>query len=250
MPDAPPQPPIIDVRDVTRDFPADRDRRTLFRVLRDSVAGNGIAPARRQALRGVTLSVAPGEKVAIIGNNAAGKSTLLKIVAGLLRPTTGSAQVRGEMVLLTALGSGMVDEVSVLDNTLMYGALYGLEPRYMRTVFADVLEWAGMTGYDHARLKTLSTGTRARLAFSIVRYIETDIFLIDEALSAGDVKFRAKSRAFFDESRNASRTFLVATHDMGFAESFCRRALWLHEGQVMAFGESRAVVAQYLAAQR
>jgi ABC-type polysaccharide/polyol phosphate transport system ATPase subunit len=240
--------PIIDVRDVTRDFRADRDRRTLFRVLRDSVAANG-AP-RRHALRGVTLSVARGEKVAVIGNNAAGKSTLLKIVAGLLRPTTGSAQVRGEMVLLTALGSGMVDEVSVLDNTLMYGALYGLDPKYMRTVFAEVLEWAGMTGYDHARLKTLSAGTRARLAFSIVRYIETDIFLIDEALSAGDVKFRAKSRAFFDESRNAARTFLVATHDMGFAESFCSRALWLHEGRVMAFGESRAVVAQYLAAER
>ncbi len=242
--------PIIDVRDVTRDFPADRERRTLFRVLRDSVGANGAEAPRRQALRGVTLSVSRGEKVAVIGNNAAGKSTLLRIVAGLLRPTTGSARVRGDMVLLTALGSGMVDEVSVLDNTLMYGALYGLEPKYMRTVFAEVLEWAGMTGYDHARLKTLSSGTRARLAFSIVRYIETDIFLIDEALSAGDVKFRGKSRAFFDETRNAERTFLVATHDMGFAESFCSRALWLHEGRVMAFGESRAVVAQYLAAQR
>ena len=128
MPDAP-QPPIIEVRDVTRDFPADRDRRTLFRVLRDSIAGNGAAPARRHALRGITLSVSRGEKVAIIGNNAAGKSTLLKVVAGLLRPTTGSAQVRGEMVLLTALGSGMVDEVSVLDNALMYGALYGRRSR-------------------------------------------------------------------------------------------------------------------------
>jgi ABC-type polysaccharide/polyol phosphate transport system ATPase subunit len=242
--------PIIDVRDVTRDFPADRERRTLFRVIRNAMGGSGAQEPRRQALRGVTLSIAGGEKVAVIGNNAAGKSTLLKIVAGLLRPTTGTARVRGEMVLLTALGSGMVDEVSVLDNTLMYGALYGLDPRYMRTVFTDVLEWAGMAGYDHARLKTLSTGTRARLAFSIVRYIETDIFLIDEALSAGDVRFRTKCRAFFDEPRNHGRTFLVATHDMAFAESFCSRTLWLHEGRVMAFGESRAVVAQYLAAQR
>lgn len=242
--------PIIDVRHVTREFRMARERRTLFRLLRDAVTGGGVEPPRRQALRGVSLTASRGEKIGIIGNNAAGKSTLLKVIAGLLRPTTGTTHVAGEMVLLTALGSGMIDEVSVLDNTLMYGALYGVDPAYMRTVFADVLEWAGMTGYDHAKLKTLSTGTRTRLAFSVVRYIEADIFLIDEALSAGDVRFRAKSRAFFDEPRNDARTFLVATHDMAFAQSFCTRTLWLHEGQVMAFGESGPVVAQYLAAQR
>ena len=242
-------PPVIDVRDVTREFRTDRERRTLFRVLRDSVAGGRAKPPRRQALRGVSLTASRGDKIAIIGNNAAGKSTLLRIIAGLLRPTTGTTDVHGEMVLLTSLGAGMIDEVSVLDNTIMYGALYGVDPAHMRTVFADVLEWAGMTGYDHAKLKTLSTGTRARLAFSVVRYIETDIFLIDEALSAGDVKFQTKSRAFFDEPRNDARTFLVATHDMAFAQSFCRRTLWLHEGRVMALGESHSVVAQYLAAQ-
>lgn len=241
---------IIDVRDVTREFRTERERRTLFRLLRDSVKGGRGEPPRRQALRGVSLTASRGEKIGIIGNNAAGKSTLLKIIAGLLRPTTGTTHVTGEMVLLTALGSGMIDEVSVLDNTLMYGALYGVDPAYMRTVFADVLEWAGMTGYEHAKLKTLSSGTRARLAFSVVRYIATDIFLIDEALSAGDVKFRAKSRAFFDQPSNDACTFLVATHDMAFARSFCSRTLWLHEGRVMAFGESGLVVDEYLAAQR
>lgn len=238
---------IIDVRDVTRQFRLDRERRTLFQVLKDSMTGR--PRDTRCALRGVSVTARRGDKIAVIGNNAAGKSTLLKIVAGILRPTTGSVRVRGEMVLITSLGTGMIDEVSILDNTLMYGALYGIEPEFMRARLPDVLEWAGITGYEHAKLRTLSTGTRARLAFSVVRYIATDVFLIDEALSVGDVKFRAKSRAFFEEPRNRARTFLVATHDTTFAQSFCTRALWLHEGRMMAFGDSASVVAQYLAAE-
>jgi ABC-type polysaccharide/polyol phosphate transport system ATPase subunit len=242
--------PVIEVRDVVRSFRVERERRTLFRLIRD-VIGHGRASEvqLRHALRGVSLRVGCGERVAIIGNNAAGKSTLLKIVAGLLRPTSGTVSVQGDRVLLTSLGVGMIDDVSVLDNTLMYGALYGIEPARIRAVFDDILEWAGMEGYEHSKLKTLSSGTRARLAFSVVRYIATDVFLIDEALSAGDATFRAKCRAFFDERGNQDRTFLVATHDMKFAQSFCTRALWLHEGSVMAFGDSRQIVAQYVASQ-
>lgn len=238
---------IIEVGDVTRQFQLDRERRTLFQVLKGSVTRQ--PPPVRLALRGVSVTAKRGDRIAVIGNNGAGKSTLLKIVAGILRPTTGSVWVHGEMVLLTSLGTGMIDDVSVLDNTLMYGALYGIEPAVMRRLFPDVLAWAGIAGYEHAKLRTLSTGTRARLAFSVVRHIATDIFLIDEALSAGDVSFRAKSRAFFDEPRNRARTFLVATHDLAFARSFCSRALWLHEGKTMAFGDSASVVAQYLAAE-
>lgn len=238
---------VIEVRDVTRQFLLDRERRTLFRMLKDAAVRR--PRDVRIALRGVSLTARRGERIAVIGNNGAGKSTLLKIVAGILRPTTGSVQVHGEMVLITSLGTGMIDEVSVLDNAMMYGALYGIEPDVMRRLFPEVLAWAGITGYENAKLKTLSTGTRARLAFSVVRHIATDIFLIDEALSAGDVGFRAKTRAFFDEPRNRERTFLVATHDTTFARSFCTRALWLHGGAMRAYGDSASVVAQYLAAE-
>jgi ABC-type polysaccharide/polyol phosphate transport system ATPase subunit len=90
---------------------------------------------------------------------------------------------------------------------------------------------------------------RARLAFSIVRHIDTDMFLIDEALSAGDVSFRARCRAFFDEPRNLDRTFIVATHDMEFVRSFCHTAIWLDRGRIMATGDSRVVAARYEEAQ-
>ncbi len=240
---------VIDIRQVTRDFRVEEAPRTLFRMLRESVAGGHVGPAPRKALRDVSLTMSHGDRIALVGNNAAGKSTLLKIVAGLLRPTTGTIEVRGEMVLLTSLGVGMIDELSVSDNTLMYGALYGVDPAQMRTLLPDVLEWAGIPGFAYTKLKHLSTGTRARLAFSVVRYIAADIFLIDEALAAGDLSFQRKTRAFFEEPQHRDRTFLVATHDMAFARTFCSKALWLDRGTVVAFGDSVTVVDQYVQAQ-
>lgn len=241
--------PVVEVRGVSREFPVASGSRTLFRVLKDSVKGVHFQQERRHALRDINLTAAHGERIAIIGNNGAGKSTLLKVIAGLLRPTVGRVHVRGEMVLLTSLGAGMIDDVTVYDNTILYGSLFGVEPARMRAALPDVLDWAGISGYENAKLKTLSTGTRARLGFSVVRYIATDVFLIDEALSAGDVSFRVKCRAFFDEPRNRERTFLVATHDMEFVKSFCTHALWLNQGRAMEFGDSRFVVERYVSAQ-
>ena len=242
--------PVIEVRDVWREFPVGGGRRSLLRVLRGAVQGNGSAAPLRRALQEVSLTARRGERIAVVGNNAAGKSTLLRIIAGLLRPTRGTVAVRGEMVLLTALGLGMIEEVTVLENTYLYGALYGVEPARMRLALDDIFTWAGIAGFENAKLKTLSAGTRARLAFSVVRHIDAEVFLIDEAMSAGDVTFAAKCRAFFEEPANRERTFLVATHDMDLARSFCGSALWLHEGRLMAVGDSRGVVGGYLEAQR
>ncbi len=240
---------VIKVRQLTRNFRAEEEPRTLFRVVRDAVTGGHVAPEPRRALRELSLDVSHGDRIAIVGNNAAGKSTLLKIIAGLLRPTTGTVEVRGGMVLLTSLGVGMIEELSVSDNTLMYGALYGVEPAKMRTLLGEVLEWAGIPGFEYTKLKHLSTGTRARLAFSVVRHIAADILLIDEALAAGDLSFQKKTRAFFEEPQHHDRTFLVATHDMAFARTFCTKALWLDRGTAVAFGDSVTVVDQYVAAQ-
>lgn len=244
-----PAPTVVAMREVHREFPVRAGRRTLYAVLRDAVRGSGLREPPRVALTDISLTARRGDKIAVIGNNAAGKSTMLKIIAGLLRPTRGTVITEGDMVLLTSLGVGMMEEVSVIENTLLYGALYGVEPRRMRLALEDIMDWAGMSGYEEAKLKTLSTGMRARLAFSIVRHIATDLFLIDEALSAGDASFRAKCRAFFDEPRNRDRTFIVATHDMEFVRSFCKTAIWLDRGRIAGSGESRMVAARYEEAQ-
>jgi ABC-type polysaccharide/polyol phosphate transport system ATPase subunit len=242
--------PAIVAHGIWREFPPATGPRTLYRVLRDAVNGTHAHHEPIRALRDVSLQVEAGEKIALIGNNGAGKSTLLKVIAGLLRPTRGTVITRGEKVLLTSLGGGMIDDVSVRDNTLLWGSLYGVEPGRMKGLLADVLAWAEIPGFEDARLRTLSSGMRQRLAFSVVRHIATDTFLIDEALSAGDVNFRAKCRAFFESDVNRARTFVVATHDLDFASTFCTLAMWLDEGAVADFGESARVVDRYVAAQR
>jgi ABC-type polysaccharide/polyol phosphate transport system ATPase subunit len=241
--------PVVEVHHLYRDFSVSGGRRSLLRVLRDSLHRDGTSRQRRRALDDVSITARRGDKIAIVGNNGAGKSTLLRIIAGLLRATRGSVAVQGDMVFLTSLGLGMIEDVTVLDNTYLYGALYGVAPARMRLVLDDILTWAEITGYEQTKLKALSTGTRARLAFSVVRHLAADVFLVDEAMSAGDVAFAAKCRAFFEEPLNRERTFLVATHDLSLAQSFCPTALWLHEGRLMAFGDSRTVVGQYLEAQ-
>lgn len=198
------------------------------------------------ALQDISLTIERGEKIGLIGNNAAGKTTLLKLLAGLLRPTRGQVRVAGERVLVTALGTGMLEELSVEENVVLYGSFYGMDRKRMRSILPEVLEWAELVGSQEAELRTLSSGTHARLAFAVIRHIETDVFLLDEALSAGDVTFKAKCRAFFDGPRNLERTFVVATHEMDFVRSFCSKAIWLHRGRLMRFGPSDAVVAAYL----
>jgi len=241
--------PIIDLRSLSRAFHAPEGRRTLFRFLRGSRRESHEPPRQLLALQGITLQVAKGERIAVIGNNAAGKTTLLKVIAGLLRPTSGSVRAHGQMTLLTALGVGMLDELSVEDNLMLYGAIYGVDRRRMQALLPDILDWAELHGFLNARLKTLSTGTRARLAFSVVRHIESDIFLFDEVFSAGDVTFRKKCREFFDPVPDMDRTLVIATHDMDFVRAACARALWLDHGRQMGLGPSQEIVNQYLAAQ-
>lgn len=235
------------VENAWREFPPAHRRRTLFNLLR----GRADPAAHRVlALQEISLAVERGEKIGVIGNNAAGKSTFLKLLAGLLRPTRGEVRVQGERVLVTALGTGMLEELSVEENVVLYGSFYGVERKRMRSILPEILEWAELVGSQCAELRTLSSGTRARLAFAVIRHIDTEVFLLDEALSAGDVSFKAKCREFFDGPRNRERTFVVATHEMDFVRSFCSKALWLHRGRQMGFGPSDSVVAAYLAAQR
>jgi lipopolysaccharide transport system ATP-binding protein len=242
--------PVVSLEDVSREFGGPRGRRTLFRILRGRGEDGAAAAQRRIALDNVSLAVQAGERFAVIGNNAAGKSTLLKVIAGLLRPTRGRVTVRGERILLTTLGLGMIDDLSIEENLFLYGAIYGLDRARMRPKLADIVEWAELDGSLDAPLRTLSAGTRARLAFSVIRHIESDIFLLDEALSAGDVGFRRKCLELFEPRRNgAPRTFIVTTHEMEFARSQCARALWLDRGRPMALGPSADVVAAYLEAQ-
>jgi ABC-type polysaccharide/polyol phosphate transport system ATPase subunit len=238
------------VSNVSKAFSLATERVTLFRALRRKLLQEDADWAEHYALRDIDVEVQKGEKIGLVGDNGSGKTTLLKVIAGLHRPNDGQVSVNGDVCLLTGVGVGMLLELSVEENVLLYGAIYGLPRHKVRQLFQDIIEWAELQGFVQARLKTLSSGMRARLAFSVVRHIEADILLLDEALSAGDRHFRQKCADYFAAQRHSSRTFVVATHDLDFVRWFCDRTLWLHLGRQRAFGETHGVLQQYTESRR
>jgi ABC-2 type transport system ATP-binding protein len=235
----------VRLQGVSKEFARRRTHRTLLRALR-SLTTNGSRGPRRLSLDNVHLELPVGGVVGIVGENGAGKTTLLKIIAGLYVPTTGSVHVPGEVALLAGLGAGMVDDLTVADNIWLYGAVCRIRRSTIRKHFDDILDWAELGGYEAAQLRTLSTGMRTRLAFSIAMRIDSDVVLMDEAFSAGDKRFQDKCNQYFEDRKTSAATYLVATHNLDFVRQYCARTVWLSAGRVKAVGPSQEVLDQYL----
>lgn len=220
-------------------------RRRITKELKKLLLANGSDSSGYFALRDINLDVARGDKVALVGNNGSGKTTLLKLIAGLYRPTRGRIDIDGRMLLLRGVGTGMLDALNVADNLFLYGIIYGMDRARIEETFDEVLQWGGLTDFAAAELRTLSSGMRARLAFSLTRHFDTDIFLLDEAFAVGDKDFREKYEEVFRSQKDGDRTYVIATHDLEFARLFCNKTLWLQKGRLMAFGETEAVLQRY-----
>jgi ABC-type polysaccharide/polyol phosphate transport system ATPase subunit len=234
----------IRMTNVTKLFPSGTSRHSLFRLMMGKVSPRW-APETFAALRSINLEVKRSDRLAVIGDNGSGKSTLLRIVAGLHAPTSGTVETHGERTLLAGLGVGMVDELTVEDNIFLYGAMHGISRQELRESVGEILEWAGLTEFRQALLKSISTGMRSRLAFSVTRCIVTDIYLLDEALTAGDQSFREKCDLVFRKYARRGSTMLIATHDFAFAERHCTETLWLHRGQQVSLGPTAHVLELY-----
>lgn len=222
-------------------------RKTLFQLL--AAKARPVAGKDRQeyTLVDIDLEIRSGTLVAIVGENGAGKTTLLKTISGLYLPTSGTVSVSAEVALVAGLGAGMVDELSVTDNIWLYGAVCRIRRSTIRENIQSILAWADLTGFAAAELRTLSTGMRTRLAFSISRYIDAEIVLVDEAFSSGDRAFQHRCDQFFASRIGGEQTYLIATHNLGFVREFCGQTIWLHHGRVKASGPTRSVLEEYRA---
>ena len=196
-------------------------------------------------LRGITFDVEAGETVGIMGRNGAGKSTLLQIIAGTLAPTVGSVSVEGRVAALLELGSGFNPEFSGRENAYLYGSILGLSRREMDARFDAIAAFADIGDFIEQPVKIYSTGMHARLAFAVAMSVEPDILIVDEILAVGDIAFQAKCLKRFHELRDRGCTVLLVSHDAYTIRSFCRRALYLRGGQLVAFGEASEVADKY-----
>lgn len=201
------------------------------------------------ALEDINLHVNQGEAVGIIGRNGAGKSTLLKIISGITTPSKGKVKIRGTVGSLLEVGTGFHPELTGRENIYLNGSILGMSKAYIKDRFDEIVEFSGVEKFIEMPLKTYSSGMYMRLAFSVAAFIETDILLIDEVLSVGDLAYRKKSLAKMKEMVESGRTILFVSHNMDQVKSICERCVYLSEGRVIEDGNTNDVVNTYLNAE-
>jgi len=201
-------------------------------------------PRRFWALRELSLSVRPGEVLAVLGPNGAGKTTLLQTLAGIIQPTEGTVKVRGSVTGL--LGPGGFDpELSGRENIDLCGAFLGVGATELRDRTDAIIEFADIGDFIDAPVRTYSQGMRARLGFSIASIVEPDVLLLDEIVSTGDEEYRARSKARLRQMVRAARAIVVVTHDMQWLTEFCSRAVLIEHGMLVADGAPADLVTLY-----
>ena len=197
------------------------------------------------AVDGVSFQLEKGDFLGIVGANGAGKSTLLKAISGILQPTRGNLDVRGNIAALLELGTGFDGEMTVKENTFLRGALLGYSRTFMNDAYADIIGFAELESFQDRPLKQLSSGMVARLAFSIACLVKPDVLILDEVLAVGDGAFRKKSEAKMMEIIAGGAITIFVSHGIGQTRALCNKVLWLDKGKQMAFGQTHAVCDLY-----
>lgn len=198
------------------------------------------------ALKDVDFTMEAGESVALVGLNGSGKSTFLKVLAGVLEPTEGKVKVSGTIAPLIELGAGFDIDLTAKENIWLNGAILGYPRMVMREHYDDIVAFSGLEEFMDIPVKNFSSGMLARLAFSVMTFGTPDILIVDEVLSVGDFTFQEKCRRRIAEMQANGTAILFVSHNMEQVKEICTRAVWLERGKVMADGECRKVTEKYM----
>jgi len=197
------------------------------------------------ALKSISMVVKKGEVIGIIGQNGSGKSTLLKILASVVTPTSGKFCCNGRITALLELGGGLNKDISGVENIYFLGGIQGYRKKEMKKKLQEILDFAEVGVYADQPVNNYSSGMYVRLAFSMAIHINPDILIIDEALAVGDIRFQQKCFRKIREFKDAGKTILFCSHNLGAVRDFCTRALWLHEGRIIEDGNPIFVADRY-----
>ena len=197
------------------------------------------------ALNHMSFEVKKGETVGLIGTNGSGKSTMLKIITGILNPTEGKVEIEGRISALWELGAGFNMEYTGLENVYLNGTMNGFKREEIDERLDEILKFADIGEFIHQPVKTYSSGMFVRLAFAVAINIDPEILIVDEALSVGDVFFQAKCYKKFEEFKQQGRTILFVSHDLGSVSKYCDRVILLNKGEKVMEGEPKPVIDAY-----
>lgn len=231
---------VTDVEKVYKlyDKPSDRLKEAL-RI------GRGKHHTEHRALKGVDLTIRQGECVGIIGTNGSGKSTILKIITGVLSPTAGEVKVNGRISALLELGAGFNMEYNGIENIYLNGTMIGFSKKEIDQKLDEILSFADIGDYVYQPAKTYSSGMFVRLAFAVAINIDPEILIVDEALSVGDVFFQAKCYHKFEEFKEMGKTIVFVSHDLSSISKYCDRVVLLNQGVKLGEGAPKQMIDTY-----
>lgn len=231
---------VTDVEKVYKLYEKPSDR------LKDALGfGRKCHHTKHHALKGINMTIRQGECIGIIGTNGSGKSTILKIITGVVNPTKGSVTVNGRISALLELGAGFNMEYNGIENIYLNGTMIGFSEKEIDAKLDAILEFADIGEYVYQPVKTYSSGMFVRLAFAVAINIEPEILIVDEALSVGDVFFQAKCYHKFEEFKQMGKTIVFVSHDLSSISKYCDRVVLLNQGEKLGEGEPKKMIDTY-----
>ena len=199
-----------------------------------------------EAITGISFEAEQGKILGIIGKNGSGKSTLLRSIAGIFSPDEGTIDLHGNSVSLLSIGVGFQNKLSGYENIFLSGMLLGFTEQQIKDRIDEIIEFSELRDFIHNPVSTYSSGMYSKLAFSITAILETDIMLIDEVFSVGDIKFKEKSYNKMKELiSNEKRTVIIVSHSLNTLKDLCDEILWLHDGKIKQIGTPKEVISEY-----
>ena len=236
---------IIEVKNVKMKFKmSDEPLNSLKEIFTRAVQGK-LKFNEFLALDNINFDVEKGETIGLIGANGAGKSTTLKIISGILKPTEGKVITRGNVVPMLELGAGFDLELTGKENIYLNGSILGYTKEYLKSKFDEIVDFAEIREFIDMPIRNYSSGMMARLAFSIASVVQPEILIVDEILAVGDAKFQEKSYARMKELMSGGATVLFVSHDIGKIEEMCDRVIWLDHGKIIEIGPAKKICTKY-----
>jgi ABC-type polysaccharide/polyol phosphate transport system ATPase subunit len=237
--------PAVRVQNVSVTYRTTFERTPTFKSAIVRLGRGERAIREVKALKNVSFDVPEHTSLGIVGANGAGKSTLIRTLGGILPPTSGRVEVHGRISALLALGVGFNPNLSGTENVLLGGLANGLSRKQVLDRADEIAEFAELGDFMDMPIRTYSSGMRSRLAFAVSVHMDPDILMIDEALSAGDAKFKKKAGAKMQELMHSARAMFLVSHAMPSIKELCNAAIWLHKGELMMQGTPDEVIEAY-----
>ena len=236
---------MIEVSDVSMRFRMNSDRIMSLKEFVTTALRGKLRYQEFTALERVSFTVKKGETLGLIGRNGAGKSTMLKVISGILKPTEGSVTCHGNVVPMLELGSGFDMDLTGKENIFLNGAILGYSEEFLKAKYDEIVEFSELGQFIEVPIRNYSSGMLARLAFSIATVVQPEILIVDEILAVGDAQFQEKSKRRMMELMGGGTTVLFVSHSIEQIREMCSKAVWLEKGKIRVVGDAKELCDAY-----